>query len=392
MTTKNNLMKNIKWNDIMETLVLFAVACLTISYFGGYYLIITTIGAHSRLLDKIAFTLLLCKVIGTRYDKREFLILFALACLAILNYRASGNTDTIMNVLMIASLKNVELKKVFRVSLVALIFSVVLVGICSFLGYGGPVEITKDYGRGGVETRYCFGFIHPNQWAHAIFMIQLLAVLGFWEQMNWKVLLVFAIGNVIAYQYSISKTGFLTGIVLLVLTFLYKYGKRIMHTVLVKVSILLGIVSAWLLPIIAMNEGKAGERIISSFDRIITGRLMFAKKFYDHYGTSLLGKKIEYSLVTEIYDGLVLDSGVIRFLLESGWIIFFIMLFGICILTIYAMKVKWDGVVICVVCICLYAFSEYIAVSRIPANVVVYLLSYLIYRYKIDKNGESEHG
>lgn len=379
MTTKNNLMKNIKWNNIVEVFVLFAVACLTISYFGGYYLIITTIGAHSRLLDKIAFTLLLCKVIGTRYDKREFLILFALACLAILNYRASGNTDTIMNVLMIASLKNVDLKKVFRVSLVALIFSVVLVGICSFLGYGGPVEITQDYGREGVETRYCFGFIHPNQWAHAIFMIQLLAILGFWEQMNWEILSVVLIGNMIAYQYSLSRTGIVTGVLLVFLTFLYKYGKKVMHTALVNMCLILEIIFVWVISIIAVVQKDIEGTFVVILDRLFTGRLWQAKQFYNNYGTTLFGEKIENMITIGEKSWLVLDSGTIRFLLENGWIIFVILFLGVCLLFIYAMKNKSDWIIVCVVCISLYAINEYLAVSRIPANVVIYLLSYLVY-------------
>ena len=54
-----------------EAVVLFAVACLTISYFGGYYLIITTIGHHSTLLREMAVVLLFLKILTTRYNKKE---------------------------------------------------------------------------------------------------------------------------------------------------------------------------------------------------------------------------------------------------------------------------------------------------------------------------------
>ena len=50
--------KNLDFKKIQEAAVLFAVACLTISYFGGYYLIITTIGHHSTLLREMAVVLL----------------------------------------------------------------------------------------------------------------------------------------------------------------------------------------------------------------------------------------------------------------------------------------------------------------------------------------------
>ena len=49
---------NLDFKKIQEAVVLFAIACLTVSYFGGYYLIITTIGHHSRLLQEIAVVLL----------------------------------------------------------------------------------------------------------------------------------------------------------------------------------------------------------------------------------------------------------------------------------------------------------------------------------------------
>lgn len=359
----------------MEWLVLAAAACLTVSYFGGYFLIITTIGAHSRLLDKIAFALLLCKVLGTRYNMKEFLILFGLSFLAYVTYRASGNIGMIWNILMIFSLKNVDLKKLFRVSLFSLIFAAAVVAVCSLQGLGGPVKIVQDYGRGGVETRYCFGFIHPNQWAHAMFMIILLSVLGFWEKMDWKLLLFLAAVNGIVYWYSVSRTGLLAGMVLLFLAFLFRYAKKMMHTFWMKLLLLAGVIAAWIFPLAAMADHAAGRFLTAVGDRFLTGRLELSKAYFDHYGTSLWGEKIEDVLVAQGYGDVVLDVGPLRFLLENGWIWFCLLFCAMCLAFWYMMRKNKDEAVIAMLCISLYGLNEYIAMGRVPANVAVYFIA-----------------
>lgn len=373
--------------NILEAMTLIAVMCLTISYFGGYYLIITTIGHHSRLLDKIAFGLLLCKVVLTRYEKREFFIVLSLGGLAIVNYMASGNTDAIMNVLMLSSLKNVDLKKVFKVSLFSLIFIVSLVGILSVAGIAGDVSMTEYFRKMvGIETRFCFGFSHPNQWAHAMFMIFLFMALAYWESMSWAKIFIIAVGSYVVYHYSGSRAGLLVGIVLILLLIMYHYGSKIMNTIVMKVLTFLGLLGSWVVPLVCMADTKLSEILIDTFHIVFTGRLTYAKQFCKYYGITLWGKKLETYLTVEEFQNIVLDLGHIRFLLENGVILFLVWIVFLFILAVYALKKNEGKVLVGIICITLYSFNESIAIARIPANIIIYFFAYFVFKNSLLKS------
>ena len=374
------LRKNFGINDYkkcMEILFLLAIAFLTFSYFGGYYLIISTIGKYSKLLERTAYVICICKVLGTRYRKKEFFLLLGMGLLAIVTYRISGNKSMIYNVLVITGLKNVDFNKMLKVSMFSLLFTIVLVGICSVLGYGGPVEITQMYGREGIETRYCFGFIHPNQWAHAMFMLLLFCVMAYWDKLDWKKILLLFLGNCVIYKFSISKTSFLAGGILLLLAFLYCYLSTIMRSRIVKVLEIAGIAIVWWIPIVAVQNWEISWKIIELFNKIFTGRLLIAKKFYGHYKSYIWGVKLADK---HPMTGEELDMGYMRFLLENGWVWYCLLAAATLILVIYSLKKQQEYVVVAIVCILLYAFSEAISFSQVPANIIFYYIGYFIFR------------
>ncbi|MGN0334350.1 MAG: hypothetical protein ACI4DV_01630 [Lachnospiraceae bacterium] len=366
------------WQQLMEILMLTAVACLTISFFGGYYLIITTVGHHSRLLTQIAIVFLSCKVIGTRYSLKEFGVILVLLALGIKTWQMTGKNTILLNVLVISAMKNMDPGKVFRVSLFSLIFIVALVGLLAVLQITGPVELTKYYGREIVETRYCFGFIHPNQWAHAMFMILLLTVVSYWEHMNMAAAVILMAGNYAVYRLSVSRTGFLVGTAVIVLMLLYRYAKKWMDTLPVKGMIFLGTLTIWSFPIAAILDTPLGSWIQNDCPIRFNGRLSMAKKYYDCYGMSLFGKKIEDTLMIGSEE-IVLDMGYVRFLLENGVIAYIAAFAACCLLLFWAMKKKENTAVVCVIAILVYGFSENIAFSAVPANVTMYFLGRMLF-------------
>ena len=380
------------FEKIQEVIVLFAVACLTIHYFGGYYLIITTIGDHSRLLAEIAITLLFFKIVTTRYSVREFLCVVLLLLLAVTNYRYSGNTRAIYNVLMLCSLKNVDLKKVFRVSFVSIVFIIGLLAALALSGVTGTVSITEDFGRGvgeaKIETRYTMGFIHPNTWAQAVFSAMLLGVLAFWEKVDWKGILLLAVINYGVYRLAISRASFLCGIALIVLVFLAKYAKRFYEFWIIRIGIIGGITAIW--AIILTSKVNIVENLewLNLDKKIFTGRLMMAKYYFDTMGWSYFGEKVPSHMVE---NGWVLDMGYMRMLLENGVIIFGLMFAATIALLIYAFIHKRNDIIVTVLCICLYGIYENKAISQVPANLMIYYMALLMYhKKKVKKKKKSK--
>lgn len=374
--------KNLDIKRIQEAIVLFAVACITISYFGGYYLIITTIGHHSRMLRQITVALLFFKVATTRYTKKEFLWVMILSGLAMINYHYSGSTRAIYNALMLCALKDVDLKKVFKVSLVSLTLIVSLLAILSLAGVTGTVSVTQNFGRGGIhsnfsedETRFYMGYIHPNTWAHAVFMGFLLVVAAFYEKIDWKGITLLALANYALYRLAVSRTCFLCGIVLVILLLWAKYAQVVFDFILIRIGVLLGVSSLWCI-IFTVNADLKNSWEWEVIDwKVFTGRISQAQLYFQEFGLSLFGRRIP----DQLESGHVLDMGYMRMLLENGVIIFGIMFLGTMALLVYAFIKKRNDIVIATICICMYGIYENQAIAQIPANLIIYYCSYLLY-------------
>lgn len=384
--------KNLDFKKIQEAAVLFAVACLTISYFGGYYLIITTIGHHSTLLREMAVVLLFLKVLTTRYNRKEFAIIATLLTLAFVNYKVSGNTRALYNFLILCALKNVDLKKVFKVALASLIFIVTLMAVLALTGVTGIVSVTENFGRGSansqfseVETRYYMGYIHPNTWAQAMFSMLTLIVASFYEKIDWKGILVIALINYAVYRLAVSRTCFIAGLALVILLIWDKYAKKLFDFIVIRAGILAGVSALWAI-IFTVNvdiDNSLNWQIIDW--RLFTGRIRQAQAYYERFGLSLFGKKIPNVLE----NGYILDMGYMRMLLENGVIIFVLMYLGMLILLIYAMKNKRNDIIIITIAICLYGIYENQAIAQVPANLSIYYIAALIFKKELNLRGNS---
>ena len=378
-----NFLQSQKWDfkRIQEAVVLFAVACLTISYFGGYYLWITTIGHHSTLLRETAVVLLFLKVLTTRYSKKEFVCIAVLLSLAFVNYKVSGNTRALYNFLMLSALKNVDLKKVFKVSLASVVFIVTLMAVLALTGVTGKVAVTADFGRGALdsnfsstETRYYMGYIHPNVWAQAMFAMMTLIVAVFFDKMDWKGILFIGLLNYGVYRLAVSRTCFLAGLAIVILLIWAKYARRLFDFIIIRIGALAGVSALWAVIFTVKADLKNSWEWEVIDWKLFTGRINQAQVYYREFGLSPFGANIPDKL-----DGYVLDMGYMRMLLENGVIIFGLMYIAVIAVLIYAFLKKRNDIVIITIVICLYGIYENMAVTQVPANLMMYYLAEMLY-------------
>jgi hypothetical protein len=175
----NNLSIDIK--KISLFLFYIAIALLAISDSGIQLLILVTIGPGSRILRLTAMWLLFSKVLMTRYTKKEFFLLIPVTLLALYNYHVSGNIYGVYTVLVIAASKDIDYSVLFKTLFYSTLSAMIFVGILSFFNIGSPTKLVEDFGRGLVETRYCFGLYHPNIWHQAIGRCIVFACIGYYK-------------------------------------------------------------------------------------------------------------------------------------------------------------------------------------------------------------------
>ncbi len=351
------------------------LALLSISDSGIQLLILHTIGPGSRTLRLIAMWLLFLKVLLTRYTKKEFFILAPLAVLALYNYSVSGNIYCVYTILVIAALKNVNFSTLFKTLFYSTMTTVIFVGVLSYLGIGSPIQITQDFGRNIIETRYCFGLFHPNIWHQAIARCIVFACIGYYHQLNILHLLSIFIFNYYIYTLSVSRTGLLAVCIFLIIILFYKYLSKLMHNLFIKFCAFGGIISIYGLYVyFAYDFATTWTLNAQLFDwKITTGRIQQALGFLSTHSIQLFSSRFPD-------DGTLFDLGAFRIFYECGYLwasVFFIAFF---ILIIISLRNNWDIVIPTAFYFMFCSLYEYDPITRPSYNVIVFFFALLIYR------------
>ena len=373
-------MKQLFKNDfsskqLSNIFVYIGVLLLAISDSGIQLLILMEIGPYSRTLRLISMCLLFAKVLLTRFSKKEFFILAPLMVLALYNYYLSGNIFCVYTILIVAAAKDIDYTMLFKILFYGTFCTVVFVGILSFFHIGSPIKLTEDFGRGMIETRYCFGLHHPNIWHQAIGRCIIFACIGYYKQLNILYLLTFFVFNYFIYTMSVSRTGLLAIWIFLILLIFYKYLSRFMHSLFVKLSAILCIfgvysiyfyytrrlyLDQWDYPGKMFNWKIANGRIRQALDFLATNTIkLFASRFPD--------------------DGTLFDCGLYRLFYEAGYLwagLFFLAFFA---LIFFAMKKNWDIIIPVCVYFIFCSLYEFDPVTRPTYNIVAFFLPLLIF-------------
>lgn len=357
-------------------LVYLGIALIAISDSGIQLLILMTIGPGSRTIRLIGMWLLFIKILLTKYTKKEFFLLAPIALLTIYNYTISGNIYCVYTILVIACMKDVNYSVLFKVLFYSTLSSVIFVGILSFLGIGSPTQLTQDFGRGLVETRYCFGLYHPNIWHQAIGRCIIFACIGYYQQLTILPLLILLSFNYFIYTMSVSRTGLLAISIVLVLMIFYKYLTRFMHTLFVKLCAIAGMFGIYAL-YIYYTVKLAGEEYHLPAElfnwKVATGRLRQALNFLETHPIHLFSSRFPD-------DGTLFDCGFFRIFYECGYLWSGILFLALFILVIIALKNHWDIIIPVVVYFIFCSLYEFDPVTRPTYNIAVFFIPLLVFR------------
>lgn len=356
-------------------LVYLGVSLIAISDSGIQLLILMTIGPGSRTIRLIGMWLLFIKILLTRYTKKEFFILAPGTILALYNYTVSGNIYCVYTILVIACMKDVDYAALFKVLFYSTLGSVIFVGILSFFNIGSPTQLTQDFGRGLVETRYCFGLYHPNIWHQAIGRCIIFACIGYHKQLNIIHLLILFVFNYFIYRMSVSRTGLIAVSIVLILMIFYKYLTKFMHTLFIKICAVIGMLGVYGLYIYYTIK-LAGEEYHLPAElfnwKVATGRLRQALDFLETHPIQMFSSRFPD-------DGTLFDCGFFRIFYECGYLWAGILFLSLFALVIIALKNNWDIIIPVVVYFIFCSLYEFDPVTRPTYNIAVFFLPLLIF-------------
>ena len=369
------LFKKISLKEFSNFLVYFGIALLAISDSGIQLLILMEIGPGSRTLRLIAMWLLFAKILLTQYSKKEFFILTPVAILALYNYHLSGNIYCVYTILVIAALKDVDYSILFRTLFYSTLITILLIGILSFWEIGSPIRLIQDFGRGMIETRYCFGLHHPNIWHQAIARCIIFGCIGYYNKINILHLSILFVFNYFIYRLSVSRTGLLAIWIFLILLISYKYLGKLMHTLFIKLCAIFCMFGVYGIYMYHTSRLYADEYdyIGMMFNwKVTNGRIRQALDFLLNHPIQIFSSRFPD-------DGTLFDFGFYRLFYEAGylWAILFFLAFFV--LLIIAMKKNWDIIIPVCVYFIFCSLYEFDPVTRPTYNIIVFFLPLLIF-------------
>lgn len=274
------------------------------------------------------------KMITTSYSLPEFAVIAFLGVLGALNWRISEDKSALITILVIVGLKNIPIKRLFKLSLVIWTISFFGTITAYILGLHSTFLMVQDK-LGGFWLRDSLGQTHPNV-LHVCYLVLLclwFIVYGFKGKKLIVASALALVGSVIVYLFSWSNTGFLMVLAFLAAVIYFEFRTKI--SVVEKIGIFalapLFVCISLILPAFVKDGTKAHDILY----KLTNTRSYLTRLAYESVSIKPLGVKF-----TNMPKAFSLDCSFAYGLYYWGLILLAVSLLGIFFMTIYLFKKK----------------------------------------------------
>lgn len=131
--------------------------------------------SYESYVFRLTFLLTFLAVALMKHDKKELVLIAAALAFGVLCYRISGKNDILRIFTFLAAARDIDLKRAMKYSFYFCLSGYIVIALLSVIGVLGNVALVADYGRSvGVETRYVYGFGHPNTLLGCVYSLVLM--------------------------------------------------------------------------------------------------------------------------------------------------------------------------------------------------------------------------
>ncbi len=372
------ILNNIKQNSENSYLLMFG-SMLGIKMAGFY---------DGQMVFKLVFVLyvllFIAKMALTKYTVKEYVFSALLILLSGLVYLRTGEKGLFLCFSMMLGIKAVSVKKVMSCGA---IISGIIVSFKIFASAFGfiPEKYYSTYRSGvGEQIRHSLGYVHPNT-LHISFFVLMILVVYVATKYKYHVVLISAVFlalNLYIYQYSGSRTGFLCGLIYLILNIWNYYRKKIslIEKILYFLTYPMTCIVTIVLPLLL--KGRAFSLLD---DYVFNLRYTMAKYYVEHNGISLFGIRLNnpdnlpYSIdMAGMY--LFLQLGIVAFVVISVLSIWYIKM---------AIKLDMKAELSAYIAICLAGLWEPFLYNTSYKNIAFVFIGAVIFGFQSEKENDS---
>lgn len=227
-------------------------------------------------LFQITFLLCMVKISITKYSLKEWLMMVGFFLLGALSYFATGRNEIIRIVAFVAAAKDIPVKQALKVTFYVTLTGVLCLVAMSLLGIMGSLYLETDFGRGGIERRYCLGLGHPNALHCMAWALITLGIYLYLEKMKWYHYLILFLGNIGLYLLTISRTGVLTAAFTILLGMAFSLFPSLRNKKWIYIAGMICAAFCVLFSLLAAAVGCEWS-FFSWMDKYLTGRIFWSQ-------------------------------------------------------------------------------------------------------------------
>ena len=261
---------------------------------------------HRTALLYLATLLFGVKVLLTHYTKKEWCVIALAGIISCIPFITIRETIWIQIICMVIAAKDIDRNQCLKLFFYLLLFTMLGMGIFSACGVLDNFVQVKDFERGGIEVRYCFGYGQPNVFYSNLLLLTSLGILTYHKRLKGIHYLLFTLINLFFLYLVASRNGFVTIQLLILGAYVVYKWPEFMNTKFVYWLGYIGmggciVSSFWLL----LSESRVEYYI----NRLLTGRVTLAK---------LNAPVSTWTLLPNMIDRQVLDMGFINLMARWG--------------------------------------------------------------------------
>lgn len=231
--------------------------------------------------------------------------------IGIVNFIVGKETTILFTAIAIATLKDIDIKKILKIMFFTRVIAFIIVIISSLLGIipNNTIEFYRE--SIGFVKRMTFGYSHPNLTQASFVLIAVLYVYNYYEKIDLKRVVVLELLNYLIYYFTVSRSGFFILSIFLVYVYLMKRIKRVNKNSkrLLNATLFFSILFSF---IVASLYGK--NTIVNKMDTILTGRITYMSETIKNYQIPFFS--------TNKYNNILFDNGYFDLIYNGGLLAF----------------------------------------------------------------------
>ena len=273
----------------------------------------------------IAFSCVMIKILNERHNVCELFVIMGLLALGVIVYISSREKAPLIYILMILGIKNISVKRVFKIGLIVWSVCFGLRALLEITGISlGLVLVHEKLGMGPI-IRWSFGYPHPNvlQISYAVLAAFILYLSSKKGKEQIKLLLFLLLGNLYVFLYSVSYTGVILTALCLIIFYYFDNKKKFGRFEKIVIQCVLPFCFIFSIagPILT-GEGMLFEKLDPLINKVLNVRFV-ASRIYLNFGIGLFGKS-----PSQLDTGYALDSSYVTLLMRDGLVVFILVFIG----------------------------------------------------------------